>query len=211
MIACMAGTADRHDRETNGLSIGSHKPEVQNSMAKSVTLLAAVVLAGGTMLMAQTGTAERMNGPGSPDQSFMMKAAQGGMAEVEMGKLAKDHAKSQAVKDFGQRMVDDHTKAGDELKTLASQKNVTLPSNMDAKDKATHDRLSKLNGSAFDKAYMRDMVSDHRKDVAEFRRESQSGKDPDVKAWAGKTLPTLEEHFKLAESTEKEVMSGSSK
>ena len=178
-------------------------------MVKSVTLLAAIALVGGTALVAQkTGSAERMTGPGSPDQAFMMKAAQGGMAEVQSGNLAKEHAKSQAVKDFGQRMVDDHSKANDELRNLASQKNVTLPTDMDAKDKATYDRLSKLNGAAFDKAYMRDMVSDHRKDIAEFRRESESGKDPDVKAWASKTLPTLEDHLKLAEKTEKEVLSG---
>ena len=85
-------------------------------------------------------------------------------------------------------MVDDHSKAGDDLKSLASQKNVTLPTDMDAKSKATYDRLSKLNGAAFDKAYMRDMVSDHRKDVAEFKKEANSGKDPDVKSWASLRL-----------------------
>lgn len=180
-------------------------------MTKSVvTLLAGVVLTGGAALMAQskTGSSDRMSGPGSPDQMFMTKAAQGGMAEVEMGKLAKDHAQSQAVKDFGQRMVDDHSKAGDELKSLASQKNVTLPADMDAKSKAAYDRLSKLNGDAFDKAYMKGMLSDHRKDVAEFKKEANSGKDPDVKSWASKTLPTLEEHLKMAESTNQQVMSG---
>ena len=178
-------------------------------MTKCVTLLAAVGLAGGTALFAQkAGTADRMTGPGSADQSFMMKAAQGGIAEVQMGNLAKDHAKSQAVKDFGQRMVDDHTKANDELKNLATQKNVTLPTDMDSKDKSTYNRLSKLNGAAFDRAYMRDMVNDHRKDVAEFREEAQAGKDPDVKAWAGKTVSTLDDHLKQAESTDKEVVSG---
>ena len=177
-------------------------------MTKSVTLLAAFALAGGTALFAQkSGSADRMTGPSSADHLFMTKAAQGGMAEVEMGKLAKDHAQNQAVKDFGQRMVDDHSKAGDELKTLASQKNVTLPTEMSAADKATYNRLSKLNGAAFDKAYMRDMVTDHRKDVAEFHREANSGRDPDVKAWAGKTVGTLEEHLKLAESADKEVIS----
>ena len=180
-------------------------------MRKSVTLLAAMAISCGSLLVAQSGNADRMNGSGSADQTFMMKAAQGGMAEVQMGQLAKDHAQSQAVKDFGQRMVDDHSKAGDELKGLASQKGVTLPSDMDAKDKAIYDRLSKLNGAAFDKAYMRDMVADHKADIAEFRRESNSGKDPDTKAWASKTLPTLEEHLKMATSTNKDVMSGSAK
>lgn len=181
-------------------------------MTKPVTLLAVFALIGGTALFAQkTGTAERMSGPGSADQTFMMKAAQGGMAEVQLGNLAKDHAESQDVKDFGQKMVDDHGKANDELKNLASQKNVPLPSEIDAKDKAIYDRLSKLKGAAFDRAYMRDMVADHRADVAEFRREASSGKDPDVKSWASKTVPTLEEHLKLAESTHKKVAAEKSK
>jgi putative membrane protein len=176
-------------------------------MRKCLTLLTFAAFTGGIGLT-QTGSAERMTGAGSPDRTFMTKAAQGGMAEVQMGKLAKDNAENQAVKDFGQKMVDDHSKANDELKSLASQKNVTLPTDLDAKDKATYDRLSSLKGAAFDKAYMRDMVTDHRKDVAEFQRESSRGKDSDVKAWAGKTLPTLQEHLKMAQDTDKKVMAG---
>jgi putative membrane protein len=156
------------------------------------------------------GSSDRMRTEmtGTADQSFVMKAAQGGMAEVQMGQLAKDHGSSQAVKDFGQHMIDDHSKANDELKNLVSQKNVTLPTDLDAKDKATYDRLSKLNGAAFDKAYMRDMVNDHKKDVAEFQKEANSGKDPDVKAWASKTVPTLQNHRQMAETTRQQVMSG---
>lgn len=177
-------------------------------MKTYVTMLATAALVSGTALMAQTGTAERMTNSGSPDQTFMNKAAQGGMAEVKLGSLAKDHAKSQSVKDFGQRMVDDHTKANEELKSLAAKKNVTLPTDVDAKDQAIYDRLAKLNGAAFDKAYMRDMVTDHRKDVSEFRHEAASGKDPDVKAWAGKTVTTLEDHLKAAQECEQKVRSG---
>jgi putative membrane protein len=151
----------------------------------------------------QTNSANRM----TADNSFVTKAAQGGMAEVKLGELAKDHASSQQVKDFGQQMVTDHTKANDELKSVASKKNITLPTDVDAKDQATYDRLSKLNGVEFDKAYMRDMVTDHRKDVSEFRRESESGTDPDVKAFAAKTLPTLEHHLQMAESVDKAVRS----
>jgi len=162
-----------------------------------------------TQLVAQNppkGSAERMNTAlSAADRTFMNKACQGGMAEVEMGKLAKDHGENQAVKDFGQRMVDDHTKAGDELKKLASDKGITLPSEMTAADKATYNRLSKLNGAAFDKAYMRDMVTDHRKDVSEFQRESTSAHDADVKSWASKTLPTLQDHLKQAEDTNRKV------
>jgi putative membrane protein len=140
------------------------------------------------------------------DQSFVTDAAKGGMAEVELGKLATEKASSDQVKQFGQRMVDDHSKANEELKTLAAQKNITLPTGIDAKDKALHDRLSKLSGHEFDRAYMQAMVKDHRKDVGEFKKESTSGKDADVKAFAAKTLPTLEEHLKQAESTTQAVV-----
>ena len=104
------------------------------------------------------------------------------------------------MKQFGQRMVDDHSKANDELKSLAAEQEhhaADRPST--PKDKALRDRLSKLSGAAFDRAYMQAMVTDHRKDVNEFKMESKCGKDPDVKAWAAKTLPTLETHLKMAQ------------
>ena len=133
------------------------------------------------------------------DSRFIMEAAEGGMAEVELGRLATEKASSDDVKKFGQRMVDDHTKANDQLKSIAAQKNITLPSGVGAKNKAEMDRLSKLSGAEFDKAYIAHMVADHRKDVAEFQREANSGKDADVKGFASQTLPTLQEHLKLAE------------
>jgi putative membrane protein len=132
------------------------------------------------------------------DEAFVMKAAKGGMAEVEIGKLAVDKGSNDAVKKFGQRMVDDHGKANDELAVLAKSKSITLPTEIGPEEKALRDRLMKLSGPAFDQAYMKAMVSDHVKDIAEFRTESRTGKDPEVKAWATKTLPTLEEHLKLA-------------
>jgi putative membrane protein len=135
------------------------------------------------------------------DDAWVMKVAKGGMAEVELGKLAAEKGSSDAVKKFGQRMVDDHSKANDELKALAESKKITLPTEIGAEEKALRDRLTKLSGSAFDQAYMKAMVDDHVKDVGEFRTESRSGKDPEVKAWAAKTLPTLEEHLKMARDT----------
>jgi putative membrane protein len=139
------------------------------------------------------------------DMSFAKEAAIGGMAEVELGTLAKQNASSADVKQFGDRMVTDHGKANDELKQWASENNITLPTQLDAKHKALRDRLSKLNGDAFDKAYMRAMLSDHKEDVAKFRKESTSASNPDLKAWAGKTLPTLEDHLKLAQDTASKV------
>ncbi len=139
------------------------------------------------------------------DVAFAKEAAIGGMVEVELGNLAKEKASSSDVKQFADRMVTDHSKANDELKQWAQQKKVTLPTEPDATHKATKDRLSKLSGDAFDKAYMRDMVSDHVKDVNAFKRQSTSAKDPDLKAWVTKTLPTLEEHLKLAREVNAKV------
>jgi putative membrane protein len=132
------------------------------------------------------------------DKKFVHDAAQGGMAEVELGKLATEKASSDDVKKFGQRMVDDHTKAGDQLKQVASSQGITLPQGLSAKDKLTKEHLSKLSGEQFDKAYMADMVKDHTQDVADFQRESQSGSDPAVKDFASQTLPTLQDHLKEA-------------
>jgi len=133
------------------------------------------------------------------DSKFAMEAAQGGMAEVELGRLATQKAASDDVKKFGQRMVDDHTKANDQLKSIASQKNITLPTDVGAKNKTEMDRLSKLDGAAFDKAYMSHMSKDHHKDVAEFQKEANNGKDSDLKNFAAQTLPTLQEHMRMAD------------
>lgn len=139
------------------------------------------------------------------ENTFLTNAAEGGMAEVELGNLAQEKGNSDVVKQFGKRMVDDHSKINDELKPLASSKGVTVPTTLDAKSQATKDRLSKLSGAAFDRAYMQDMVTDHTHDVAEFRRMASSATDPDIKAFASKQLPTLEEHLKLARTDLAEV------
>jgi putative membrane protein len=132
------------------------------------------------------------------DRKFVRTAAQGGMAEVELGKLAVEKGSSDEVKKFGQRMVDDHSKAGVQLKQIASEKGIAVPQQLSAKDKAIKDRLSKLSGEDFDKAYMSDMVKDHTQDVADFRHESASGTDSDIKDFAAKTLPTIQDHLRQA-------------
>lgn len=140
------------------------------------------------------------SGLSAADQKFVREAVQGGMAEVELGKLATEKASNEAVKKFGQRMVDDHTQAGEQLKAIAGSKGIEVPEKLSAKDQMTKDRLSKLSGEQFDKVYMNDMVKDHTQDVADFRRESTSGRDSDVKGFAAKTLPTLKEHLRQAKS-----------
>jgi putative membrane protein len=141
----------------------------------------------------------------SSDKKFVEKAAQGGVAEVEMGKLAAQKAQSAEVKQFGERMVKDHSAANDKLMKLASDKGVAASNEMDASTKREYDKLSKLSGAQFDQEYMKSMVSDHEKDVKEFQSEAKSAKDPDVKSFAENTLPTLEEHLKMAKSAEASV------
>jgi putative membrane protein len=139
------------------------------------------------------------------DQQFMMKAAQGGMAEVQLGQLAQKNASNSAVKQFGERMVTDHSKANDQAKSLASQKNITLPTSMGSKEQSMYRSLSSKTGNEFDKAYITAMIKDHNEDIAEFQQEANSGNDPDVKAWAAKTLPTLKEHLRMAEDCAKQL------
>ncbi len=144
-------------------------------------------------------------GGSAMDKKFVTNAAQGGLAEVDLGNLAKSNAKDDSIKQFGDRMVTDHGKANDELKDLAQKKGWTLPSDENAADKAKKDRLAKKKGADFDKAYIRDMVADHVKDVHEFKKCAASCSDPDLKAWAGKTVSTLEDHLKMARQDAEKV------
>ena len=137
------------------------------------------------------------------DQQFVKTVAMDNMAEAELGKLAAEKSSRDDVKQFAQKMVDDHSKANDELKSIATGKNMMWPDAVDAQHKAVHDRLSKLSGAAFDRSYVNEMVAGHRKAVAAFKMEAASGKDAEVKAWASKTLPTIEEHYKQAEALTK--------
>lgn len=133
------------------------------------------------------------------DCKFLLEAAQGGAMEVELGTLATQKAGNEEVKRFGQRMVDDHTKANQQLMELAKRKNVDVP----AAHGAAHDKMGKqlsaLSGEAFDRAYMRHMVTDHQKDVKAFHQEATAGGDSDVKTFAQRTLTVLQEHLKEAE------------
>jgi putative membrane protein len=128
------------------------------------------------------------------DQTFVTQAAQGGTAEVAKAKLALTKAASAEVKQFAQRMVDDHTKANEELKALATSKQITLPA--DAPPPAMA-KLEKLEGAAFDQAYIADQMQDHQKAITLFEREAKAGTDAEVKAFAEKTLPTLKQHHAL--------------
>jgi putative membrane protein len=162
-------------------------------MAKIAPLFVTLVTAFALVALAEDKMADS-----SADAKFMMNAARGGMAEVKMGELAKTKANNADVKRFGDMMVHDHTKANDELIKLAKSKNVTLPTDL-GEHQATHDRLAKLDGDAFDREYVHEMIEDHTKDVSEFQAEADGGQDADVKKWATETLPTLKDHLKAAQ------------
>ena len=145
------------------------------------------------------------------DSKFAIAAAHGGKAEVEMGKLAADKASNPDVKAFGQQMVDDHSKAADQLMSVAQSESMTLPSDMDAKQKAMYAKLKVLSGSAFDKAYVNGMVKDHEEDVKDFTKESTSGSDPKIKDFATNTLPVIQGHLDKIKSIQSKMGSGSMK
>ena len=165
--------------------------------ATSSTSPSATDTSGTTATTGTTATAAATTVAAS-DKDFANKAAEGGIMEVDLGQLAASKATSQDVKDFGNRMVTDHGKASDELKQLASNKGLTLPAQPGAEEKKTSDALSKKTGKDFDKAYISDMVKDHEKDAKEFEKASKDLKDPDLKAWASKTLTVVQDHLKMA-------------
>lgn len=129
------------------------------------------------------------------DAKFAVAAANGGMAEVELGTLAQQKAANQKVKDFGGMMVSDHSKANDEMKALAKSKGITLPDSIDSKEQKVKNDLSAKTGADFDKAYVNNMIDDHKEDIKEFEDAAKNLKDPDLKAFAVKTLPTLKMHL----------------
>jgi putative membrane protein len=174
---------------------------VTDSNTSTVTDTAANATMGTTDTSSTGTTGGTVSTLSESDKAFVMKAAQGGMAEVTGGQTASTQATNADVKSFGSQMVTDHSKANEELKTLATQKGLALPADTDEDHKKKLAELSAKTGADFDKAYMKDMVADHEKDVKEFENASQNAQDPDLKAWATKTLPTLKHHLEMAKST----------
>jgi len=200
-----------------------HSNRSDNNAANGTTNGAPVADATGTAGAAATsGTAA--NGVSNSDKDFVNDQLAGGMAEIELAKIAKMHAASQDVKNFAQMMIDDHTKAGDELKQVATSNAISPEPKVDSKHQDLMDKLSKLQGADFDKEYMSAMVDDHEKDVSDVRSrvdEDRSlsdrlkGNNPEsaasvkpktsddhatmsINQWAATTLPTLEHHLDRA-------------
>jgi putative membrane protein len=138
----------------------------------------------------------------SSEATFIKHTADANMTEIKLGKLAADNAEKQNLKDFGNRMVSDHTSAGDKLEPIAKKLNVTIPSEVSSEHQKTIDRLSKLKGAEFDKAFSQVMVKDHKKVISMFEAEEKTAKNSDLKSFVTDTLPTLKEHLSMAQKLE---------
>lgn len=144
--------------------------------------------------------------PRVSDTQFARDAAIGGMLEVQLGKIALQKASNEQVKEFAQRMVDDHSRIGDELSGIAAKDNIMLPDELDGKHKAVVERFSKMSaGSHFDSAYIDAMIRAHRADIAAFEKEQDIGQNHDLTKWVTNTLPTLRDHLRLAEAAQRLV------
>lgn len=139
------------------------------------------------------------------DAEFATVAAAGGMLEVRLGELAQQNGNSDVVKRLGKAMVEEHTKANQELKTLASQKNITLPEALSEEHQEKFNELAEKTGTDFDEAYTDFMVKDHKDDLDAFKKEAEDGNDPEIQSWASGKLQTLEHHLMMAEEAQKTV------
>jgi putative membrane protein len=139
------------------------------------------------------------------DREFITKAASGSMAEIALGATASQKAATPDVKSYADRMVSDHTKASDELKSLAAKKGVMLPSDLEKSTKNEQDKLAKMTGKKVDKEYADFMLKDHEHDLKDFQKAAKDAKDPDVKAWAAKMVPIIEDHLKSAKQLDSKI------
>ncbi len=138
-------------------------------------------------------------GKSSVDAKFIKKAANGGMTEVELGKIAAKKGQKDEVKSFGEQMVKDHGKANDDLKGVASKMSVDVPEKVNAKHQATIDKFSKMSADSFDAAYVKEMVKDHKNDIAEFESAQKEVKNEDLKKFIGDTIPVMKGHLEMVE------------
>ena len=175
-------------------------------MALAATTAMAQNTNSGTTMMKKDGNMATMS---SSDRKFAMTAAMGGMAEVEMARMALTRASSDAVKQYAQKMIDDHTTANAELMQIASSKGITLPTAPDAKQRAMMAKMQNLSGAAFDREYVMNAGhKDHQKMEKLFRDESMKGRDADLKAFAAKTLPVVQMHLQMARDLHTQMMGG---
>jgi putative membrane protein len=171
----------------------------KSKMAASVFWTMALLVFSCGAALAQNASMNKSMSLSSMDKKFMMEAAMGGQGEIAMARLALQKSSSDSVKQYAQQMIDDHTKAGDQLMQVATMKSITLPTEPDAKHKALLAKMQNLSGAAFDSMYVKMAgVQDHEKMEKLFQSESSGGKDMDAKSFASSTLPTVQQHLKMA-------------
>ncbi|HTA41195.1 MAG TPA: DUF4142 domain-containing protein [Bryobacteraceae bacterium] len=161
------------------------------------------IVLGSALLTLFAVTIPAYSAMSSADKQFMMNAARTDMIEAHEGQLAADRATQSDVKDLAKTLVTDHTQDYEQLSVLAAKTGVKIPKGINAAKDPAIAQLNHLKGAGFDRQFTRDEIADHRREVAVFKRESEHGKDPDVKAYATQTLPTLQKHLQLAEQCEK--------
>jgi len=182
----------------------THKPMLAIGLAAAFALAAPTAFAqmspqGGTARPAAQGTqgnpaAAKMS---KADERFLTEAMQGDLAEVQMGQLAQQKGGNDRVKEFGQTLVKDHGDHSQKLQQLGQQMGMTLPSEPSARQKADHDRLSRLSGAQFDREFARHMVEDHRRDISKYQAEAK--KSGPIGDMAKQTVPTLQQHLQMAQ------------
>ncbi|WP_162601105.1 DUF4142 domain-containing protein [Occallatibacter savannae] len=168
-------------------------------MKRSGIFLSTCALSAAVLVCGQTGFSQNTTSASSSDKKFVRSALEGGNAEVKLGQLAAQKGSSDDVKQFGQKMVDDHTKLGDQMKQIAQQQGIEVPDGVPAKDKALEAKLNSLSGDAFDKAYIKAMLQDHKKDLSEFKKEASSGNDTSIKDAASQGSQVISEHLQMVQ------------
>jgi putative membrane protein len=198
---------------------------MNQSMYSKTAALASVLLLCGTMGLAQmrdsssptpsgqnTGADPSMDpkmngmqtGTSATDRMFVKSAMQGGMAEVQLGQLTLQKSNNDQVKQFAQRMIDDHTKLNEDMKPVAHQLGVDVPDQVSKKDRNVINKLQGLSGAAYDQAYIKDMVKDHKGDLSEFQAEASSGQDQTVKDAAAQGSKVIAQHLQMAQQLAKD-------
>lgn len=163
------------------------------------TLLGTAVMLAPGMLFGQTNAQLT-----AKDKMFLTESAEGGLKEIQFAQLAQQKSTNDQVKNFAQQMITDHTQLNNDMLPFAQQAGLTPPTQLKPKDQAEYDKLSKLSGSAFDKAYVQSMVKDHHKDLKEFKAESASATDPTLKTTVQSGLKVIQQHTGMAESMAKQ-------
>ena len=201
-------------REWHGGCVDRGSLNHEEPMFKSISVFTVLCLLAGcssndtsSSNNGQNGVSNSQNGSNlsTSDRDFINQAAVGGMTEVQAGQLAANHASNSDLRQFGQQMVDDHTRVNNELMQLAQQKGVTPPTALDADGQSTVDKLNSLNSNDFDNYYITGQVKAHEDTIRLFQNEANSGQDPDVKAFAAQTLPHLQHHLDMIHNLQESI------